>query len=492
MRHALFAVGLFVCPAVVAQQAVPATLSLADALGIAREHNPAYRQTLNNRTAAAWNERGAYTSLVLPSVTASGGVSYTGPGQQRFLSNTFSQSVSTVASSYSLSLNYELSGATLSAPGLRRAQANAVDADIVGASQALVANVTTQYLNVLQAIDNARVAERQLARNDDALKLAQARYAVGRASLIDVRQAQVARGQTQVALLRARTATSIEKLRLFEQLGVSPPTTIEAITLSDTFAVQQPAWKLDDLLTMAAEQNPSLKALRARETAAAWGTRSAVASYGPSLNASAGWSGFTQQFTNVNPLILSSQAQYGSLYQDCQDNQQIRASAGLSTSPTACDAYVWGSANEQQLRAQNSVYPFNFTSQPFQARLTVTLPLFANFQRPAQVAEAKASQQDMEESVRARALGVQTEVSQAYLNLMAAFQTIAIQDTNRTAAQEQLQLATDRYTIGSGSFLELQDAQVAALRAASDYVGAVYDYHRALAALEAAVGRSLR
>ena len=87
MRHALFAVGLFVCPALVAQQAVPATLSLADAIGIAREHNPAYRQTLNNRTAAAWNERGAYTSLVLPSVTAAGGVSYTGPGQQRFLTS---------------------------------------------------------------------------------------------------------------------------------------------------------------------------------------------------------------------------------------------------------------------------------------------------------------------------------------------------------------------------------------------------------------------
>ncbi len=490
MRHALFAAGLFVCPALIAQQAVPATLSLADALAIAREHNPAYRQTLNNRTAAAWNARGAYTSLVLPSVTASGGVSYTGPDQQRFLTNTFSQSVSTVSSNYSLSLSYELSGTTLSAPGLRRAQANAVDADIVGAGQALVANVTTQYLNVLQAIDNARVAERQLARNEDALKLAQARYAVGRASLIDVRQAQVARGQTEVALLQARTATSIQKLRLFEQLGVTPPTTVDSIALSDTFAVQQPTWKLEDLLAMAAEQNPSLKALRARETAAAWGTRSAVASYGPSLNASAGWSGFTQQFTNVNPVILSSQAQYGALYQDCQDNNQIRTNAGLS--PNDCSVYVWGSQNEAQLRAQNSVFPFNFTSQPFQARLTITLPLFANFQRPAQVAEAKANQQDLEESVRARGLGVQTEVSQAYLNLAAAYQTIAIQDTNRTAAQEQLQLATDRYTIGSGSFLELQDAQVAALRAATDYVGAVYDYHRALAALEAAVGRSLR
>jgi len=492
MRHAFFAVGLFVCPALVAQQAVPASLSLSDAISIAREHNPAYRQTLNNRAAAAWNERGAFTSLALPSVTASGGVSYTGPGQQRFLTNTFSQSVSTVSSNYSLSLNYELSGATLSAPGLRRAQANAVDADIVGAGQALVANVTTQYLNVLQAIDNARVAERQLARNDDALKLAQARYAVGRASLIDVRQAQVARGQTEVALLRARTATSIEKLRLFEQLGVTAPTTIEAIVLSDTFAVQQPIWKLDDLLTMAAEQNPSLKALRARETAAAWGTRSAVASYGPSLSASAGWSGFTQQFTNVEPLRVAGETQAPMLQQACLDNNQIRVNAGLAPKPADCSAYVWGSANEQQLRAQNSVFPFNFTSQPFQARLTITLPLFANFQRPAQVAEAKATQQDADESVRARGLGVQTEVSQAYLNLMAAFQTIAIQDTNRTAAQEQLQLATDRYTIGSGSFLELQDAQVASLRAASDYVGAVYDYHRALAALEAAVGRSLR
>jgi outer membrane protein len=490
MRHALFAAGLFVCPLVAAQQAVPATLSLADALAIAREHNPAYRQTLNNRTAAAWNARGAYTSLVLPSVTASGGVSYTGPGQQRFLTNTFSQSVSTVSSNYSLSLSYELSGATLSAPGLRRAEANAVDADIVGASQALVANVTTQYLNVLQAIDNARVAERQLARNEDALKLAQARYAVGRASLIDVRQAQVARGQTEVALLRARTTTSIEKLRLFEQLGVTPPTTVDSIALSDTFAVEKPVWKLEDLLTMAEAQNPSLQALRARERAAAWGTRSAVASYGPSLSASAGWSGFTQQFTNVNPAILSSQTQYGTLYQDCLDNNQIRTNAGLS--PNDCSVYVWGSQNEAQLRAQNSVFPFNFTSQPFQARLTITLPLFANFQRPAQVAAAKANQQDLEESVRARGLGVQTDVSQAYLNLTAAFQTIAIQDTNRTAAQEQLQLATDRYTIGSGSFLELQDAQVAALRAATDYVGAVYDYHRALAALEAAVGRSLR
>jgi outer membrane protein len=46
--------------------------------------------------------------------------------------------------------------------------------------------------------------------------------------------------------------------------------------------------------------------------------------------------------------------------------------------------------------------------------------------------------------------------------------------------------------VGSGTFFELLDAQVAALRAEHDYVNAIYDYHKSLAALEAAIGRSLR
>jgi len=94
--------------------------------------------------------------------------------------------------------------------------------------------------------------------------------------------------------------------------------------------------------------------------------------------------------------------------------------------------------------------------------------------------------------VRARGLAVQTEVSQAFLTLQSAYRAIAIQDTNHAAAQEQLQLATERYRVGSGTFFELLDAQVAALRAESEYVTAVYDYHKALAALEGAVGRPLR
>ena len=45
---------------------------------------------------------------------------------------------------------------------------------------------------------------------------------------------------------------------------------------------------------------------------------------------------------------------------------------------------------------------------------------------------------------------------------------------------------------GSGTFVELLDAQVATLLAEFDYVNVIYDYHKALATLEQAVGQPLR
>ena len=497
MKQLLLVAGLLVGPAAVAIAQQPKTpiptvnagLSLQDAIALARERNPAYRQALNNRGPAAWGVRNAYGQLI-PSFTTSAGMSYTGPGSQTFLTSSFTQSVSTVSSFYDLGLSWQFSGATLSQLWLSRAQQRAADADVAGAENALVTGIKQQYLTVLQARAQAELAQKTLERNEEFLKLAQARYGVGQATLIDVRQAQVARGQAVVALLRAQTLVSTEKLRLFEQMGVTPPVDVAAIQLTDSFSVQSPTWQLPDLMTMAEQQNPALKALRAREGAAAWGVRAAKSSYGPTVSVSAGWSGFTQQFTNVDPIIFSQQAAFASQYSECQDNNTIRTSAGLA--PNDCSGFIWGASDEQALRNRNSVFPFDFTRQPFQARLTLTLPIFTNFSRELRVSEARVQHDNLEESVRARGLGVQTEVSQAFLTLQTAFRTVGLQDTNRTAAREQLQLATERYRVGSGTFFELLDAQVAALRAESDAVNATYDYHKALAALEAAVGRSLR
>lgn len=498
MKHVFIVAGLLVCPAAVTSQqptapstpSATAALSLADAIAVARDKNPAYRQAQNNRGPAAWGVRNAYSSLLIPTFTAAGGMSYTGPGSQTFLAQSFSQSVSTVSSFYDLGLSWQLSGSTLSQPGLAKAQQRATDADIAGAENVLVTGIKQQYLTVLQADAQADLAKKTLQRNEEFLKLAQARYGVGQATLIDVRQAQVARGQAEVGLLRAQTLVNVEKLRLFEQMGVIPPVDVATVRLTDSFTVQAPAWQLPDLLTMAEQQNPALKALRAREGAASWNQRAATSAYGPTLSVSAGWSGFTQQFTDVDPLIFNQQTAFASQFGQCQDNNTIRANAGLPAND--CSGFIWGATNERALRDANSVFPFNFTQQPFQARLTLTLPIFTNFAQQLRVSEARAQHGDLEEAVRARGLAVQTEVSQAFLTLQTAFRTVGLQDTNRSAAREQLQLATERYRVGSGTFFELLDAQVAALRAESDAVNSTYDYHKALALLEAAVGRSLR
>jgi outer membrane protein len=164
--------------------------------------------------------------------------------------------------------------------------------------------------------------------------------------------------------------------------------------------------------------------------------------------------------------------------------------------PLDCSALAVTQAQEDVIRSQlvarNSVWPFDFTRQPFQASLSISLPLFTQFNRVAQISQAQAQAEDAQYIADGRRLQLRTLVSEAYYSLRTAYATIGIQITNREAAQEQLRLATERYRVGSGTFFELLDAQLAAQRAEADYINAVYAYHRSVAVLEAAVGRPLR
>src|SRR5437879_10284337 len=188
MKEVLLVAGLVLGPATVAvtQQPTPppttpahvtaAGLSLADAIAVAREKNPAYRQAENNRGPAAWGVRNAYSSLLIPTFTASGGMSYTGPGSQTFLAQSFSQSVSTVSSFYDLGLSWQLSGTTLSQPGLMTAQQRATDADIAGAENLLVTGIRQQHLTLLQANAQADLVHQTVHRNEDVVELDEAPY----------------------------------------------------------------------------------------------------------------------------------------------------------------------------------------------------------------------------------------------------------------------------------------------------------------------------
>ena len=477
----------------------PVGLSLAEALQQARANSPAYRQALNDAAPARWAVRNAYGNL-LPSVLASGDFGYTGSGESNFGGGLVLPTSAFLTSGYSLGLQWQLSGRSLQAPAQQRALQRATSQEIGAAGVGLTAEISTQYLTTLQARAQVAVARQQVLRNQDFLALAKARHQVGQATLLDVRQAEVIKGTSDVALLRAIQTENEAKLDLLRRMGIEPPVPIQQIVLSDTFPVTAPGFQLDSLLALSERQNPTLRSLRAREHAAGVDVRAAKTDYLPSLSLRAGWSGFTQQFTDQNFLLGQSLADAQARAADCQFDNAVRTGLSLGGQTSNCFASAGlldgGGALldpvAQDIRSRNSLFPFSFTGQPFGANLTISLPIFTGFSRSLRLSQARALEDDAEEEVRARRLQVRTDVHSRYLALQTAYQAIAVQGTSRAAAQDQLRLAQDRYRLGAGTALEVSDAQNAVQQAEGDYVNAVYDYHKAIAALEAAVGRPLR
>jgi outer membrane protein len=475
-----------------------ATLTLAEAIQQARGNNPAYRQFLNDASPAQWGVRNAYGSF-LPSVGVNGGVGYTGSGQSNFGGGFIRETSPIVTSNYGLNLNWQLDGTVLSGPGQAKANQRAVEADINGADAFLRFEVTTQYLNSLQASAQVAVDRQQVVRQDDFLRLAQAKYQLGQSTLIDVRQAEVQKGQAEVALLRSIQADNDAKLEIFRRMGIVPPVSVDQVALTDSFPVTEPSYDLNQLLSLAAEENPTLLAFQAREHAATWLVRAAKSQYLPSISVNAGWSGFSQRVTDEQ--LLVDQAYAGALASasQCDVDNQIRAGLTTPMTPLNCNAAFSDPSRSQlnptlesSILASNDVGLFDFESQPFRVSLTVSLPIFTGFSRGLRLAQAKANEDDLQEQVRARALQARTEVESRYLAINATYQAIGVQSANREAARDQLRLAQDRYRLGSGNSLELSTAQSDVVRAEGDYILAVYAYHKAIAALEAAVGRPLR
>jgi outer membrane protein len=475
------------------------SLSLAEALHQARANSPLYRQALNDAGPARWGVRNAYGSL-LPSVTATSDFGYTGSGQSNFGGGFTRPTSAFLTSGYSLGLQWQLSGRSLQAPSQQRALQRATDEDIGAAGVGLTAEISTQYLTALQASAQVAVARQQVRRNADFLALAQARHKVGQTTLLDVRQAEVTKGTSDVALLRAVQAENEAKLDLLRRMGVEPPVPVDQIGLTDSFPVTPPTFRLDSLLALTERQNPVLRSLRARGHAARLDVRAAKTDFLPTLSLRAGWSGFTQQFTNQGLLLRQSLTDAQDRAAGCEFDNAVRTGLSLGGQTDNCFSEVGlidgGGALldpvAQQIRNENSVSPFSYTGQPFGANLTVSLPIFTGFSRSLRLSQARAQEDDAEEEVRARRLQVRTDVHSRYLGLETAFQAIAVQGASRESARDQLRLAQDRYRLGAGTALEVSDAQNSVQRAEGDYVNAVYDYHKAIAALEAAVGRPLR
>lgn len=461
-------------------------LSLDEAITLARRNNPALQQTLNDRGVAAAQRRTAYGSFV-PRVDAGLGASYREGGQQFFAGNAVGASGDIISSSYDLTARLDVSPSTFTGPKLARANVRAAEADIANATENLRAVVVQQYVTVLQRQAQAALQDSLLLNVRAQLELAKARAAVGAGTSLDVKRAEVAVGQQEVASIRAHNDAEVELLRLFQRMGVPQP---EGVQLTTRFEVTAPGFTRDQVLQMARQQNPTLRATRARETSAAVGYRNAQGQYLPTLTLYSQWGGFTNQYTDDQ--YLAGQV-LGGRQGNCRSVEEIVALAqNRAPDYTACNSLSLSSGELSSLRSANRAFPFDFTRQPWSVSASLSIPIFNGFQREQRLQEAAAQRADARWTVRAQELALEADVNAAFLSLQTAQRAAEIQTTNAATAREALRLAEERYRVGANTFVDVTQARAEYERAENDRISAIYDYHRAYAALESAVGRPLR
>ncbi len=464
------------------------TLTLAEALDIAKKNNPTYLQSINGRSRASAAVRSAYGQL-LPSADASLGASYREGRPQFFGGVAFGATSNIISSSWNLSANSRLSINTLN--NIRRANASldAADADVEAAQYFLGNSVTAQFLFALQTQARANLQDTLVIQQALQLELAQARAGVGSGTSLDVKRAEVGLGTQQVAALRARNTAAVARLQLFQQLGVPMP---DDVALSAELPMTAPTSTVADLLAMARQVNPALRAAQARERVADAGVRSARGEYTPSLSFSASVGGVAQQQADVGVAISQAQNQAASSQRSCLTTDSIRVGAGLNSISAQCATIQFTPAQEAAIRNANNDFPFGFTRNPYNLSMGISLPLFDGFGREQRLQEASAGKSDARYTVRRQELALTADVTSARVTLQAAFEAAGLQARNAATAREALQLAEERYRVGSNTFVDLTTARGEYERAETDRIDAIYEFHRAYAALEAAVGRTLR
>jgi outer membrane protein len=466
-------------------------LSLEEALRLAHEYNPDYRIQESQLDAEQWRQREAWGDLI-PSANASTSFGYTASGERRFQSVQLGTEPAIYSSNYNLGLSMSLTGQTLLRPSVVRDQNQATRAQVEGASAGLVDQVTQAYLSALQADEELSQARTELERTRSYVRQAEAQVEVGAGTPLDIRRAELQEGQAEVQVLQAENSVATTRLILGRVVGVDVREDVELTTAFDLF---DPDLELGDLLNLAMDQNPVLRASRSQQSAAETQTRMARTQYLPSLSLSASWTGSVFEPADLNPLFQERFSQLSSQYDSCREDNRIRELLG--DPPRDCSQFDITQPGvevgvREQIRDRNQGFPFDYRAQPLSLSLQVSIPVFTGFSRQLQVEQARVSERNARQQVRSEELRLRSEVEGAVRSVRTAFRTVTLQARIRETAAEELRLAQERFRLGLASSIEVVDAQANLSQAERDEISAIYSFHQSFAGLEALVGQSLR
>ena len=441
LASAAIAVLLFL-KAVSGQQAVePSSLTLQQAVKVALEKNPLRKAALADTRAASADVREA-RSVLMPrltfSETATRGndpvyVFGSKLRQQRFATADFALNKLNAPLPFGnfttrFGGSWNLFDSFASWHGVNRAKQmnEAAGHQLERTDQEIVFRVIDSYYAVLLANKQLEVAEQAAETSHSILDRSQARFDSGVVVESDLLTAKVRMASRQQELIRARNNLDLSRAQLDTAMGLPVDSLFQPAEALAERTLPVPV--LQEVEKQALANRPDLKRIQSEEAAQRQSVAIAKSSFGPRVNAIAGWE---------------------------MDN------------PT----FVAGGGGNNWLGA-----------------IEVQFDIFQGGAKRAELSRERALQDRVTAMKQVASDGVRLEVRRAYYNLDSARQEVGVARAAIAQAQDSLRINQDRYDSGLTTITELFSAEEATRRSQADYWEALYRFHTSYANLELASG----
>jgi len=422
-------------------QSSAAPLTLHDAASIALEKNPLRKAALADTKAASAGVREAQ-SFLMPHVSFSEQATRGNDPvyvfgsklrQQRFTTDDFFLNQLNTPLPYGnfstrFGGTWNLFDSFASWHGVNRAKEMNIAAShqLERTDQEILFRVVQSYYGVFLAMKQLEVAEHSQKTAKSIMDRSQVRYDAGLVVESDLLSAKVRLASREQELIRARNNLEFAQAQLNTGMGVSVDTPYQPV---DPLAERNlPVSSLPDLEQKALTTRPDLKRIEAQQTAQELSVAIAKSSFGPRLNAFAGWE---------------------------MDNPTFLAGGGGNS---------WLGGIELQI------------------------DLFQGGAKRAALSRERANAEKITALKQAASNAVRLEVRQAYYDQDASRQQVEVARSAITQALESLRIDQDRYDGGLLTITDLLGAEEAARRTQTDYLQAIYQFHISYANLELACG----
>ena len=421
--------------------AEPSPLSLQQAASLALEKNPLRKAALADTKAASAGVREAQ-SFLMPHVSfteqATRGddpvyVFGSKLRQQRFTTNDFALNMLNTPLPYGdfttrFGGTWNLFDSFASWHGINRAKEMNIAAthQMERTDQEILFRVVQSYYGVLLAAKQLEVAEQAEKTAKSIMDRSQVRFDAGLVVESDLLSAKVRLASREQELIRARNNLEMARAQLNTAMGVPADAQYQP---ADALGEKNLAPALlPELEQKALTTRPDLKRIEAQQSAQELSVAIAKSSFGPRLNAFAGWE---------------------------LDNPTFLAGGGGNN---------WLGGIELQI------------------------DLFQGGAKRAALSRERANAEKIAALKQAASDAVRLEVRQAYYDQDASRQQVGVARTAIAQAQESLRINQDRYDGGLLTITDLLSADEAARRSQADYWQAVYQFHISYAKLELASG----